>query len=216
MTQTRRRTQAERCAESDRQLFDSATRLIIERGPERTTLSEVGVRAGYSRGIASYHYKNKDNFFTALVDHLHQAWYEELALTYAETRGTEAIVGAVSALQRFIATRPDRLRAMYSLYYYSMDQQSVISAKLQEIHTRQRREAARMARQALELGEANPALDPERYGQQYCSLIFGAIYQWLVNPDEVPLYPVLEDCKQSLRALLQMAHNPIREHSGTA
>ena len=55
----RPRTQAERTALSDRRMLEAAIRLIIERGTAGTTLREIGERAGYSRGLASYRFGNK-------------------------------------------------------------------------------------------------------------------------------------------------------------
>ena len=49
-----RRTQAERTALSDARMLDAAVSLICERGTAGMTLKEVGERAGYSRGLASY------------------------------------------------------------------------------------------------------------------------------------------------------------------
>ena len=42
------------------------------------------------------------------------------------------------------------------------------------------------------------AQSDSQIAQQYCSLIFGAIYQWLVNPTQINLHQLLGDCKHSL------------------
>jgi AcrR family transcriptional regulator len=195
-------TQAERSAESDRYMFESAIRLIVERGPEKTTLTDIGIDAGYSRGLATYRYKTKDVFFTAVIEHLHQAWCRELDQAIENTQGRDSVLGAVTALQNFVKKQPDMLRAMYNLYYYSVDHQSEMTQKLDAIHTNQRRQAMSWAQQAIERGEANPQLPLERFAEQYCALIFGAIYQWLVNPKKVDLKRLLESCKTSLSLIM--------------
>lgn len=203
MTQTRKRlTQAERSAESDRYMFESAIHLIVERGPEKTTLTDIGIEAGYSRGLATYRYKTKDIFFTALIEHLHQAWCQELDSAIENTQGRDSVINAVTALQSFVEKQPDMLRAMYNLYYYSIDHQSGMTQKLDAIHTSQRRQAMSWAQQAIERGEASPQLPLERFAEQYCALIFGAIYQWLVNPARVDLQRLLESCKTSLSLIM--------------
>ena len=50
------RTQEERSALSDARMADAAVALICERGAADTTLKDVGVRAGYSRGLAGYRF----------------------------------------------------------------------------------------------------------------------------------------------------------------
>ncbi len=196
-------TQAERSAQSDRQMFESAIALIVERGPEKTTLTDIGIGAGYSRGLASYRFKTKDTFFTALIEHLHDTWCQELDQAIATTRGWDTVIGAVTALQRFVRKRPDLLRAMLKLYYYSIDHQTEMTRKLDDIHSSQRRQAREWAQQAIERGEADPRLHLERFAEQYCALIFGSIYQWLVNPSKVNLQRLLESCKTSLTLILR-------------
>ncbi|MFV8819392.1 TetR/AcrR family transcriptional regulator [Haliea sp. E17] len=200
----KRRTQAERSAESDRQMFDAAIQLIIERGPERTTLTDIGISAGYSRGLAAYRYGTKDVFFAALIGHLHLSWCEELDKTVGDSQGLDTVILAVSALQNYVKSAPDELRAMFNLYYYSIDHHSEMTQALDKIHSSQRRQAMQWAEEAIAQGQAHQQLSRERFAEQYCALIFGAIYQWLVNPKKVALAELLESCKHSLRAMLQI------------
>ena len=50
--EARRLTQAERTEISDSRMLDAAVSLIVEHGPAGTSLKEVGMLAGYSRGLA--------------------------------------------------------------------------------------------------------------------------------------------------------------------
>lgn len=50
---TRRLTQEERTDLSDRRMIECAVQLIVGRGISGTKLTEVGLRAGYSRGLAA-------------------------------------------------------------------------------------------------------------------------------------------------------------------
>src|ERR1700730_11755062 len=55
-----RRTQRERTAESAQRLLDAAIKLIAEKGFDRTTAAEIGVRAGYSRSMVRARYGSKE------------------------------------------------------------------------------------------------------------------------------------------------------------
>src|ERR1700758_2053534 len=67
-----RRTQQERSAESARRLLDAAIELIAEKGFERTTVAEIGERAGYSRSMVRARYGSKEalleSIFSAELD----------------------------------------------------------------------------------------------------------------------------------------------------
>ena len=54
------RTQVQRREESVARMVQAAVELIVERGVASMTMAEVGVRAGYSRGLAHTHFKTKE------------------------------------------------------------------------------------------------------------------------------------------------------------
>jgi AcrR family transcriptional regulator len=195
-----RRTQAERLALTDNRMFDAAVALIVAQGPQRATLSEIGTLAGYSRGLAAYHYGTKDVFYSVLINYLHELWCAELDKAIEHTTGEQTIVAAVTALQNFVRSSPNHLRAMFKLYYYSIDHESDTTRKLQEIHSSQRRQAMRWFAECPGF-DGNQAA-AEDFAEQYSALVFGAIYQWLVNPDRIDLGALLERCKVSLQLLL--------------
>ena len=59
-----RLTQAERTEISDQRMFDATVQLVVEHGPAGTSLKDVGVLAGYSRGLASHRFGSKDKLFS--------------------------------------------------------------------------------------------------------------------------------------------------------
>ena len=63
----KRRTQAERRAESGAKLLRAAIELIGEKGYSQTTLEDIGLRAGYSRGLVSHRYGSKEGLARALI-----------------------------------------------------------------------------------------------------------------------------------------------------
>ena len=44
-------------------MIDAAIELILEFGPEKTTLAAIGERAGYSRGLATYRFGSKAGLY---------------------------------------------------------------------------------------------------------------------------------------------------------
>jgi AcrR family transcriptional regulator len=63
----RRRTQAERVAESDRRMLDAATALIARMGYAGTTLESIGSEAGYSRQLVAQRFGSKDKLLEAVI-----------------------------------------------------------------------------------------------------------------------------------------------------
>jgi AcrR family transcriptional regulator len=61
-----RRTQAERTAESEQRLLDAAIALIAEQGFEKTTVAQIGKRAGYSHSLVNVRFGSKEGLIKVL------------------------------------------------------------------------------------------------------------------------------------------------------
>src|SRR3954454_4311951 len=105
------RTQRERAALSDARMTDAAVALICERGAAATTLKDVGMRAGYSRGLANYRFGSKQGLWAVLVRTIGEEWREQLAAAVAGATGLATLHAAVDAHARFLVDSPDRIRA---------------------------------------------------------------------------------------------------------
>src|SRR4051812_8718153 len=66
----RRRTQAERVAETRTRLLDATVDCLAEVGYARMTTADVAARAGMSRGAQLYHFENKAALVSTAVEHL--------------------------------------------------------------------------------------------------------------------------------------------------
>ena len=63
-----RRPQAERRAESDRRMMRAALKLIAEKGSSGISMAQIGLEAGYSRGLPAERFGNKVALLEAVVD----------------------------------------------------------------------------------------------------------------------------------------------------
>src|ERR1700683_3319081 len=113
-------TQVERSALSDARMAEAAVALICERGADGTTLKDVGLLAGYSRGLASYRFGSKAGLWSFLVRTIGEEWLAELGKAVDGTCGLETIHAAVDAHCRFLLDSSDRTRAFYVLWFDSV------------------------------------------------------------------------------------------------
>ena len=186
-SRTRRRTQAERTALSDARMFEAAKELIIEQGTHATTLKEVGERAGYSRGLASNRFGSKEALFGQLVLQFNESWTKELAEKVDNRTSVHACLAALEAVEGFLVNHSEYMQAMYILWFESMSSHNDVSSHLAAYHAIYRRDVAHWVEDGIEAGEIDASVDAEAYAFQFCSFIFGTIYQWLVSPASVDI-----------------------------
>lgn len=178
-------TQAERVALSDEKMLKAATELILEIGTEKTTLKEVGERAGYSRGLASARFGSKDELFKRImVDH--RALWSSVLMHYTEGKtGLEAILSRVEAVKHVLKHEPDNIKVMYTLWFDSLGHPSGLRSALEDYNAASRRALSGILRQGIAAGEFPGYLDVDQFVIDYFSRIYGLIYQWLVSPNAV-------------------------------
>jgi AcrR family transcriptional regulator len=197
-----RMTQAERTALSDRRMFEAAIELINERGTQKTTLKEIGERAGYSRGLANYRFGSKDGLMLELFERFDERWKAHLGNYVGDARGLAAVQQAATALRDFLKNESSYMRAMYLLWYECLGHDSGMRSTLAQHHEVYRQDARRWIEQGIETGEVRPGVDPGQFAVQYCAFIFGIVYQWLVNAQALDLDAVFESYTENILALL--------------
>lgn len=196
-----RRRQADRSALSDRLLTEAAIELLVQSGAQGTTLQAVGERAGYSRALATHRFGSKAGLFNQVLKDASADWLERMQKAVGARTGADALCAATDATYRFIRDRPNEVRAMYLLWFQSIDPGAVFRSNLANVHRAQRRDVAEWIRAGQAAGAVSTSVNRNRVAEQYCATMAGIAYQWLANP-EMPLGAMYNQLKADLRARL--------------
>jgi AcrR family transcriptional regulator len=180
------RTQQERQAISDAAMASAAVAIICERGAAATTLKDVGVRAGYSRGLAGYRFGSKAGLWSFLVHTIGEEWLRELGGVVAGTTGVGTLHAAIDAHRRLLVRSPDRIRAFYLLWFDSVGPDPVLRAQIARIHDRRRRDVERWIDGGIATGTVRADADVRAVAGQFVAQIVGIVYEWLVADPDTP------------------------------
>lgn len=197
-----RLTQAERTEISDKKMFEATVRLIVDRGPIGTSLKDVGVLAGYSRGLASHRFGNKNNLFSFTLKRLGENWLSQLTKVTAGYTGLQAVERALDQHYQYCVDAPDYVRTFYTLWFEALNADSNLSAAIRSIHKRRQQDV-------VDWIVADPQIDESikhkanDIAGQFSASIVGIIYSWLINPDDVQQTKILHDgLKQTMTTIL--------------
>jgi AcrR family transcriptional regulator len=191
-----RRTQLERSTLSDTRMLDAAVRLICERGTAATTLKDVGVLAGYSRGLASYRFGSKAGLWSFIVRSIGESWLSQLERAVQDTAGLATIHAAVDAHCRFLLESSDKIRAFYILWFDSVGPDAELKQVISNIHERRQSDVEQWIRRGIAEGAVRPDADVRGIAEQFCAAIIGIVYQWLVTP---PAHHHIHDLHEGLK-----------------
>jgi TetR/AcrR family transcriptional regulator, transcriptional repressor for nem operon len=123
-----RGTPAESKAEAMRaRIMKSAAKLIVERGYSGTTLDEILVKTGVTKGAFFYHFKSKDELARRLIEHFAQQledYFEELFRRADDTTDDplESIMYVLRKFEDFLSARAQPLRCMFASYAHELPQ----------------------------------------------------------------------------------------------
>ena len=193
----RPKTQAERTALAEERMINAAIELLNTAGIAGATLKAIGERAGYSRGLATHHFGTKAGLFRKLLREVSANWVKTLQDRVNGKTGLTALLAANEAHLQHILKHPDHLRAMYILWFGSLDPRSEFKPNLSGFMRLQRETMAKWVSGGQELGEIRTDVDPGRAGEQLYATTIGINHQWLVDPG-LNLAQAYDDMKHNM------------------
>lgn len=185
-------------------MTEAAIELIATRGITGTTLAAIGEAAGYSRGLATQRFGSKDGLLRHVLKHVSHEWLRRLDLAVGRKVGLEALVGVLDTQVSFMREAPNDVRAMYLLWFQSIDPAAHYRPNVAEVHRRQREAVAGWVAAGQARGAVNPEADPRRVADQFCSATAGIVFHWLVNP-KFPVAAAIAELRAALTSRLALA-----------
>lgn len=179
-----RRTQAERTEISDQRMFEATVKLVTERGPAGTSLTDVGVMAGYSRGLASHRFGSKDSLFNFVVLRLGEMWLAKLKEVTHKKTGLSAMEQAIDQHYQFCVDAPDYVRTLYTLWFESLNADSELSQTIKGIHLRRFQDVVNWILLDEKISDAVKK-EADTIAAQFSASIIGIVYYWLANPENI-------------------------------
>lgn len=182
-------------------ILDAAQACFHEFGVAGTSLAMIGERAGYTRGAVYWHFKNKTEVLTAMIDRERIPFIERLRRT-ASSKRTTPVLDLRSALLVSLreVSEDERLRNMMEIML--RNDLSVESQAMQELQRESSREelaiiGAAMQR-ARDLGQLRPNADVETVARIISTSLTGVLYSAMLEPE---LFDLRRDGTETLDAI---------------
>ncbi len=176
-----RLTQAERTELSDLRMFEATIKLIIDHGTAATSLKDVGVLAGYSRGLASNRFGSKDRLFSFVVRRLGDNWLAQLKSSVGDEMGLLAVEKALDQHYRFCVEAPDYVRTFYTLWFESINTDSELGEIITGIHERRFKDVVNWILNDPNISDSVKR-EADSIAAQFSASVVGIVYFWLANP----------------------------------
>jgi AcrR family transcriptional regulator len=181
MFEEKKLTNLERIEQSDKRMLRSAVELILEKGTEKTTLKEVGEKAGYSRGLAGYRFGSKSSLFAFVLTKLHRYWLFYLKEATSGKTGLSAITSCTQVHFHVLNENYDNVKVFYILWFEALGDYAQLKKIVLDINTERDESIKQWILNDVSL--ANSHEDATMLASQYNCMINGIVYQYLVGSD---------------------------------
>ncbi len=198
-----RRTQTERRAESDQRILLAAMKLIARDGAARSTLADIGVEAGYSRGLPSERFGTKLELLEALVDSM-DGWFAARAQVVLEgKRGLDAVLARAAAHLDGAIRSPVATMALHGLYVESLNVIPELRPRMSALGEGYRQAFIAHLREGQRLGQVRRDINCSHQASIIIGALRGLTHQALVNGTTTNLRAakpaLLKTLRESLR-----------------
>lgn len=194
-----RRTQSDRRQQSEAELLRAAAELIAEQGVAAATFENIGLRAGYSRGLVTQRFGSKQGLIEALIGRLQARLRSLLDDRQLDTLdGLEAILAFVDIFLRTLADDGE-LRAYFVLMSGAVAEGSGLRGPFAAAHKEVEVRLEGLVLRGQAEGVIRVGLNPDATALIVGSLLLGLSTQLLVDPG-MDLEPIRETSLAALRA----------------
>lgn len=180
MASRSRRTQEERRDEAEQRMLAAGIQLLAANGPEKLTLTEVGVTAGYSRGLPAHHFGSREQYLKALASYVAVEFNNTLDSTDSAS-GLAAVLEITKAVLDQLKTDPKRGLAT-QIVLADPRPDTALSDEVARLRDQTLALLAGHARDGIRMGEIRPDVSPEHAGLLIAAGICGLIDTWLADP----------------------------------
>jgi AcrR family transcriptional regulator len=112
--------QDERRRASDARMLRAAMKIIAQKGAAGASLAEIGVAAGFSRGLPAERFGSKLALLNALMDFMEGWFAERLCKAVGDRTGLDAVRARIDAHVDSACASPVATAALYSLFVESL------------------------------------------------------------------------------------------------
>ncbi|MFZ6647020.1 TetR family transcriptional regulator [Undibacterium sp. TJN25] len=171
-------------------LLDAAENVFREKGVTNTTLTDVAVAAGMTRGAIYWHFKDKIDLFKAMCD---RAFMPMEALLNEVAAGPgddplESLRQMALHMLNLVAT-DTRQRAVFDILFHHCEKNSALEFFIQENEKRSEclDQVTLIFQEAINKGQLPPETDVWLAMHAYHGYLMGLIHQWLESPEDYDL-----------------------------
>jgi len=200
---TARRSKVEMRAQAERCMLEAARQIVARKGWIGITLAEVGLQAGYSRGLAAHHFGTKAGLLRALAGFVNTR-FMDVVEDKAPRRepGLDTLLGYIDAYFLRDDAEWTNARALLALMAEGVTVESESAVILAEYNLSVRMTLAEQVEIGIANGEIPTDTDPLTTATLLIGTMRGMMLQLLLDPSTADPALLHKQLRRLIRTLL--------------
>lgn len=185
-----------------RQIAEAAVNVIAKMGLENASIDEIAKEAGISRGLISYHFKNKLEVLSIVLERCRESYQETIySVVNASDEPKERMQLGIRRALELIREDPINYEVFL---HFSANARShpELGEQIRALWSDFDRDTANAIRIGQKLGIYRDDVEPEVAATIINSSISGLALRWLVDPNSYPFDETVKVAEQMLLLFL--------------
>jgi AcrR family transcriptional regulator len=169
-----------------RQIVDAAIRVMAERGWNETSIDEITREAGVSRGLVSYHFRDKRELLSEMLRRCTEASRD---VTTEALEATDDPIEQMRVVIRVTLHLAKEDPTSYNIFLHFMASGRVVpelGEQIRSLYRGFRADAARAIRRGQDAGYFRNDIDADAAAARHIGVMTGFALQWLLDPGAFP------------------------------
>lgn len=181
-----------------KQIIDAAIHVMAERGWNETSIDEITREAGVSRGLVSYHFKDKSELLSGVLARCQEMFND--AITQAIAKTDDKVEQARLALRHALSYTIEDPTVYQVFVYFAANGRSnpELGDQIRALWGNFRTIAAAGIRRGQARGIYRNDIDAEAAAARQIGAITGLALQWIVDPGAFPFDTAARQCEDML------------------
>lgn len=187
-------------AQRRREIVDATVRVMGARGWNETSIDEIAKEAGISRGLVSYHFKDKNELLSGVLDRCREMFLETVRSSVGSDEPPEQQMRCATHAALLMSRENSVPYEIFLHFSTSGLADARLAEQIRDLYGTYRSVTAAAISRGQELGYYRAGFDPLAAAAKHQGTIIGIALQWIIDPGAFDLEAAADQAADMLMA----------------
>jgi len=185
------------------EIVDATIRVMARRGWNETSIDEITKEARVSRGLVSYHFRDKNELLSGVLQRCREMFLRDVQAAVEAQEPPEERMRCATRASLLLARTNPMPYEVFLHFSTSGRTDARLAEEIRSLYRTYRQEAANAIRECQRAGVYRDDIDADAAAAKHLGTIIGISLQWLIDPGSFDLEAASEQALEMLMDSLE-------------